>query len=105
MSTPTPTHKPSPFPWRGDGCAILDAYGDIVTVTCEEITVSDFDRILTCVNAMAEIQDPAAFMRDARHALLRLQHYPEWHLHHENISLEKNDKAHVQKAISHFIKA
>lgn len=62
----TPAHKPSPFPWREgkDGNDIVDANGDLVTVTCEEITVSDYDRILACVNAMAGMDDPEKEIRE-----------------------------------------
>lgn len=62
----TPAHKPSPFPWREgkDGNDIVDANGDLVTVTCEEITVSDYDRILACVNAMAGMDDPQKEIRE-----------------------------------------
>lgn len=94
----TPAHKPSPFPWREgeDGNDIVDANGDLVTVTCEQITVSDYDRILACVNACAGMDDPEKEIGEMLEANAELAHKCESLTHVLGKVLTENAQLHQQ---------
>jgi len=63
------------FPEKGDACLLVDADGKAVDISEyeDQYRTDAMDRIVACVNAMQGIEDPAAFVAEAkaREALFR----------------------------------